>query len=614
MHKNIISNVLDNGVKIYIVPDNYIDYDYIIKFNNYGSNLDKHINIYGFQHLLEHCIFYNYKNLNIFSNASTCPTYMSIEFNIPHKNFDFVSLLKHWIFDNNNLKEISLVRNIDLKEINYYINELNSEYEFRNLLNIPWELQTFLLTNGQVHYFGGNNYTLLKKSKEIQKKLAKPVKIPPEDITIYIKKSKSNLYNKTRNLFSNLIPFKNNISITYDEKNFYGHTIQINTGNTNSLVFLIYKKKYPDVELLYYLKNLYPFLNFYHDDITNAYYIYFSFPQLNDLYSLYILLKHGQYDFLNLDKFNKYINTCIDVLNIDKIPENIIKYISNETYSSLYNKNKESIISFFKYLTELIEAKKYILNLTKQYMYNNITDYTKEKYYITRTNFLEDFFYSYYSKEFNVLNYLYYLKSSKKPYITNNKFFCRPTCAKINLLKNKDIKFHNTVLYLENSTKLDFTIYIKALINYFIDFTSNNLQDSINKILNNKILKNYSNHEIMLTNKIFKINTEYDFFFSVFKMQKNESKNVDYTLTNLEEFLKRNGICYYIESCLVKFNQFNILFIYTTINQNKFKNIINTILGFMVSNNYKLNVDIVLSYKSFQKNLSSVNKIIKCTF
>lgn len=100
----------------------------------------------------------------------------------------------------------------------------------------------------------------------------------------------------------------------------------------------------------------------------------------------------------------------------------------------------------------------------------------------------------------------------------------------------------------------------------------------------------------------------------MFKLQKKESKNIDYTLVNLEEFLKRNGICYYIESCLVKFGQFDVLFIYTTINQDKFKTIINNILGFMNSNYYKINVDIVLSYKSFQKNLSSVNKIIKCTF
>lgn len=612
MHKNIISNVLDNGVKIYIVPDNYIDYDYIVKFNNYGSNLDKYINIYGFQHLLEHCIFYNYKNLNIFSNASTCPTYMSVEFNIPYKNFDFVNLLKHWIFSNDNLKEINLVRNIKLEEINYYINELNSEYEFRSLLNIPWELQTFLLTNGQVHYFGGNNFTLSKKNKEIQKRLSKPVKIPPEDVTIFIKKSQSNLYNKTRDLFSHLVPFKNKISISYDEKNFYGQTIQINTGNTNSLVFLIYKKKYPDIILLYYIKTLYPFLNFYHDDITNAYYVYCTFTNINDLYSLYTLLKHRQYDFLNLDKLNRYINIHIDILNIDRIPENVLKYISNETYASLFNKNKENILNFFKYLTELIEAKRYFLNLTKQYMYNNTTDYTKEKYYITKTNFFEDFFYSYYSREFNILNYLYYLKT-KNINIATNKFFCRPTCSKLNIIKNRNVKFHNTLLYLENNNKLDFTIYIKALINHFIDFSSNSLQDSINKILENKIQK-YSNHEIILTNKIFKIKTEYDFFFSVFKLQKKESKNIDYTLVNLEEFLKRNGICYYIESCLVKFGQFDVLFIYTTINQDKFKTIINNILGFMNSNYYKINVDIVLSYKSFQKNLSSVNKIIKCTF
>lgn len=611
MYKNILYNTLDNGVKIYFLPDNCLNYDYTIKFNNYGSNLDKYNDIYGFQHLLEHSIFYNYRNLNMTSNASTCPTYMTIEFDIPtNKDFNLKTLLYNWIFKNDDNTEINISRNIPREDIIKYIKELNSEYEYRNLLYLSWEIQTFLLTNGNIHYFGGNNITFSDKIDKIKKKLLSPVKIPPKDISIFIKNSKNNLYKQTRSIFSDIKEFKNNISIQYEGKQFYNKAIQINQGKTNSLVFLHFKKDFFDLEILYIISILYPFFDILHDDITNAYYVYFWFNKINDLYTFYTILKNKDYQDLYLDTINSSISNNIYFLNLDTIPTSI--NIINETYASFFNKNRSRIINYFKLLSTLLEKKYFYLNLTKQYMFNATTNITKEKYYITTANFFEDYFYSYYTNKFNIYDYI---KKNKNV----NQFYCKGLCNKSlcdkGLYITKDR--HNNICFSKNPNKLNFIVYMQSLMYHFVNFYTETLDECIRNILNDEykyLYKNDSSHEIILSNKIFNINTEYDFFFSVFKLHNDDNKNTFTTIINLQDFLKHKGICYYIDYNVFNFKNSNICFITTTIDNNLFNKLYNNIIHFLKSNNYKINYDIVLSYKSLIKDLSSLNKTIKCIF
>jgi hypothetical protein len=606
MYKNVISNTLENGVKIYIVPDNLLDYDYIIKFNNYGSSLDKYLNIYGFQHLLEHAIFYNYNNLNMYINATTSVTDMTINFDIPQKDFNLQKILNHWIFKNNNLVEINLSRNIPNQSVINFINELDNEYEFRSLLYIPWDITTFLLTNGKVHYHGGNNITFSDKINAIKKRLLNPVKIPPQDISIFIKNNKSNIYKDTRRIFSQLKPFKNNIILEYEEKNFYNKSIYLNQGKTNYLVFI--HGKDIDLSVLYIINILYPLFNIVHNDIINSYYVSFYFNNINDLFIFYSILKSKNYEELNLENVNLNIKNNIGVLNIDKVPENLS--IINETYASLYKKYRKSILNYFQLLSSLISEKKFILSLTKQYLYNNTTPISQEKYYISNTNFLEDYFYSYYTMKFNISNYL------SKVNQRNTIFYCKSLIGKSkNLFTEKDEK--NNIYFVKYSNTISFTVFIQALLYHFINFYTETLEESIKNIINNNykyLYKSNSNHDIIFSNKIFHIKTPYNFFFSIFKFYKNDCKNINTTLANLHEYLKLNGICYYIEYNIFQLKKFNIIYISTTINNNKFKRLYNNIINFLRSNNYKLNGNVVFSYKSLELDLSELNKNIKCIF
>lgn len=338
-----------------------------------------------------------------------------------------------------------------------------------------------------------------------------------------------------------------------------------------------------------------------YDDITNGIYVHFNFNKIYDLYSFYLILKNKNYKDLYLNEANTIISIKMSYYDIFY---DYIHTFENKTYSSIFNECKDKIINFWKLLSNKIDEKKYFINLYKQYMYNKETNITKEKYYITNTNFLEDYFYSYYANKFNPLN----INLSNK----TNYFKCLGQFNNIFITKDKN---NNICFTNDHGNKLCFIVYIQALLYHFINFYTETLDECIRNILFNDckyLYKQDSNHEIILTNKTFNIKTEYDFFFSIFKFNISETKNLNNVLYNLQEYLKHNGICYYISIDILYLKKCAILYITTTIPNKNFKRLYNNIINYLKSNNYKLNGDIVFSYKSLKRDLSELNKLIKC--
>ncbi len=117
----INKKVLKNDVTILIVEDSLLDYNFTIKFNNYGAILDKYNEVYGLQHLLEHAIFYNAKDLNLDYNAQTSMHYMAVQLHLTDNKELGLYYIKKWLFKNNDFQRIDFSKNLTYEDVRRYI-------------------------------------------------------------------------------------------------------------------------------------------------------------------------------------------------------------------------------------------------------------------------------------------------------------------------------------------------------------------------------------------------------------------------------------------------------------------------------------------------------------
>lgn len=230
--KPFITKHIKNGIKIYLVQDHLLENDLIIKLKNYGAVIDHHFNVIGFQHLLEHCFFFQSDDYNLRSNAATSFSDMSIEVSFQdrkvYSNNPTLLMIKKWFFKNNDYTHLNFSRNLTTDEVKKYINELDNESIYRDLLVIPWALQNFFISNKEYHYFGGNRQSFLNKEDDIVSFLKNPLPVPIEDISIYLRMSSYPFYSEIVNIFDKLKPISRpNLSFSYNKQDFFNKVVQI---------------------------------------------------------------------------------------------------------------------------------------------------------------------------------------------------------------------------------------------------------------------------------------------------------------------------------------------------------------------------------------------------
>lgn len=640
----IKKKILPNKICLYILNDkffkNCMREDLVIIFNNYGSLLDNKTNIYGMQHLLEHVVFENYSNLNIYSNASTTMEDMSFElfFNKDYSNTDdpCIKFIKKCLFVKNDFSKINLSRKLNDKEIEQYINEIDAEYNYRNTLPIPWDLKSLIFSNNNVIYMGGNKNTLFHKKKEIQNYLKEPEPIPPEDINIYLKKSKIHYLNDIENIFSQIKPIKKEpLKIKVDFDKVYNKIFKINEHDTNHLSFVLNKKDYENnYEVFYVVTLLYPFFDFAISSLDEIF-ITFFFDEIFILFNFFNILKYGFYDKLDLGDFNEDIIFFFNKYTLNKyFSEDLLEYFFNLnrvlTFSECYKKYKKPILNFFKSLTSLIKNKKYFLNTTKDYIYNEETKVSLEKYLMMDTNILENYFFNKTLERFDIKTFINKLYEPKFRICSSlscvGKFLIIEKDYDFNFNFNNlrtfsfDVKDGQIIKYINknNNKSLNYSLYINSLILFFSNPVFYNYKDCLEHFIKEKnlegFLKQYYNDiNIKFSKKSFLIKTGYEFIFGVIKIKKKYIKDLLCCFYNIESYLKQKGITYYLETVCLKFEKFYLVFFFTQTNKERSIKVFNCIKNILTVNYIKNDMIYVLSEKALDLDLNALNKFVKFT-
>lgn len=639
---------LSNNILIYILNDkyfqNYIKDDLIIKFNNYGAMLDIKNNIYGMQHLLEHAIFEKYRNLNVYTNASTSVNDMTIELNFS-KEYKItedpcIKFIKKCLFKNNDYTKINLSRELNEKEIRQYVNELNAEYMYRSNLPIPWNLQTLIYSNSDVSYFGGNNNTFKNKIKNIQKYLKNPTHINPKDIVIILKKSKIIYLEIIEKIFEQIKKIDSpKLELNIKPENYYNKIIKINEAETNQISFLIYKKdlnyKY---DILYIIEILYPFFSF-EISTLNEIFLTFLFSDLFSLFNFFNILKFFLFEKLSLKSFNFLLLFELNYFMLNNyFPDKIINKFFNErkniTYAEYYNENETDIKIFFKFLSNLIKEKKFFLNTTKDFVYNKECNISLEKILLIDTNIINNFFLNKNLENFNIIKYIkdkFYSSTFKNIKHCNNlKCFNKILMINENdnWIKNSndfrtfsfDVKNGKLIkcnTFIENY-KISYLVYINSLILFFSNPIFDKFQNCLEYVSKNKDLGNFIDSyfkdiNLKFSKKNFLIHTGYDFIFCVVKINKKNINKILNLNANIEENLKRLGLAYYLEMVVYNLKNFCLLFFFTQSDKENSIQIYNVIKNILNLNYIKNEIIYVISEKSFELDLKSLNKFVKFT-
>lgn len=607
-------NMLPNGVTIMIVGEDILDYDLIIKFKNYGSSLDKYSNIYGFQHLLEHAIFYICKDLNMNYNAHTSANYMSIVLNLPTYSSNFrsdpLSYLKTWLFQKNNFNKIDISRKVTLEAVEEYINELDSEFLYRDTLNIPWDLQLFLLSGGKCHYIGGNKETFSDKASKIKSALAKPLPISPDEIVIYLDKRQKNYLPLITQLFSQLEPIKKpTYNLMFEPEKFQNKIVQLNNGVTNNLTFLIKKhyfhKLFKDIEILHAVKLFFPFFRFDYT-IADCIFICFDFENIEQLYSFSNLLEYQEIYNFRFDDNKKPIFE-LNYYDLENISYDFFNLLNrNLKFSQLFEYYKKPFIDFLILLSNEIRNKRHIINLTKSYITNSTTQF-HEKYNLFDINFDSNYFFNkfdlnyYYNYDYN--NYNKHIVKAKETTLIP----CFSGC---------EIK-RNLNLRSRPFNKKEIIDYKEGIINFFLYPEILSLQESLDKLsfFNMKVNKPY---DVKIKSKIYNIQTEFKFLFCVMKIQKNQKSEVKLTVSNIEERLKEKGLSYFLSQETRPIGDNYLVFLNTITDEKQFKPIQHIIENEMSTKFKKIEMAFVfstVSKNSINKiNINSMTKKLKVDF
>lgn len=608
---------LPNKIRFFLLEDSLINSDLIIKFKNYGAALDKYYNIYGFQHLLEHTIFAN-KNLNIPFNGYTTFSDMFVTLDLNDKyysNDSSINLLKKWLFKNNIFNKIDLSVNFPINNIKKYMSEINNEYIYRQTLNIPWPLNMFLLSNGESHSFCGTDTTFYNKENDIQKILSNPISILPDDVIIFLRKSKSFYYPYLKEIFSQIKRIKReNIVLPIETTPYDNKIININYNSSNQLTFVINKDLVESSEILLLIKSFFPFFSYEDNIYLNNYFVYFSFTDFDSLYQFMEIIKN---DLLKLFDNNELIYTFLDEFTIDNYSDNTIDLINSRqnmkySFKNYFTKHKYEVLNFMNIIKNLISENKFIINSKKDALHNKITE-MDERYQEYPIILNDDYIFNisikngeinnltFFNKENIQNNYVRYNDNRDKLKLERNiknELFCNP-----NKMSKKIIKYNEPG---NISTKCTPKIYYLALLNHFLsNYTK--LEQSIQDILYYKTFhtKFNKNLKIKLSNQIKEINTEFDFVFCAIKLKKSNVEIIFNERYSIQELIKREGYAYYLNADKFLFNNYGILFFFTQTTKENFNKIINIIKSSLITRG--INQSEYYFIKSYKNKMTSIN-------
>lgn len=609
--KPFITKTLDNGIKIFIVQDHLLENDLIIKFKNYGAVIDHYFNIIGFQHLLEHCFFFQTDNYNLSTNASTSFSDMNIEISFQnpkvYPNNPTLLVIKKWFFKNNDFTRLDFSRDLTRDEVILYINELDNEFIYRDLLSIHWGLQNFCLSNKDYHYFGGNRSSFYNKENEIIAFLKKPFPVPTEDINIYLRISSYQFYNEIAKIFSKIKKVhRPKITFDYNKTNFFNKVVQINRSDFNELVFILDKNLFTSYDLVK-MSLLFNNFSFSENSYINEYYISFNYTSINDLCQVILALEKSPDLFLRYYLTNDPISDNILYYEMfELIPRDVLHYFlqDNITKYEFYEREKKNIDKFISLLKQAVLDKEYIINtkIDNFYKYQTVIN---EPYNIFDINFN---FKNFYNVPLISDNNLWRIASKNK--CNRNK-----EIIKIDLNKGE---INNNLFQFINKPprsilKPSIYFYFESLILYFSMPTFSNLKNVIDwfhKHQHFNILKIQPTNNIVLSDKIYTIQTEYDFIFTCFQISNKHMSIINDSKTNLIHKLKKLGLLYHLETVQIKFIKKSLIFYYTSCRKEGLDIIINYIKASFVSNNIPYSFNIVKSESSFFNNLSSLQKNI----
>lgn len=610
--KPFIVKSLDNGVKIFIVQDHLLENDLIIKLKNYGAVIDHYFNIIGFQHLLEHCFFFQTDNYNLFTNASTSFADMNIEISFQnpkvYSNNPTLLVIKKWFFKNNDFTRLDFSRNLTKEEVNLYINELDNEFIYRDLLSIHWSLQNFFLSDKDYHYFGGNRSSFYNKEKEIISFLKNPFPVPTEDINIYLRVSCYQFYNEIAKIFSKIIKIERPaLSLDYNKEKFFNKVVQINRSDFNELVFIINKDLFSSHDLVK-MSLLFNNFSFSENAYIDEYYISFNYNSINDLCQIILALEKSPDIFLKYYLTNDPISDNILYYEMfELIPTDVLYYFLQDriiTKYEFYTKEKKNVEKFIKLLKQAVLDKEYVINtkIDNFYKYQTVIN---EPYNIFDINFNFKNFYNIPIVSDNTL------------WSAASKYKCNKAkeIIKIDLnkrkIKNNNFQFINKPT--RSNIKPSIYFYFESLILYFSmpTFTSlKNVIDWFHKYNQFNILNIQPTNNIVLSDKMYTIQTEYDFIFTCFQVSNKHISIINDSKTNLIHKLKKLGLLYHLETVQIKFIKKSLIFYYTSCRKEGLDIIINYIKSSFVSNNIPYSFNIVKSESSFFNNLSNLQKNI----
>lgn len=607
--KPFIFKPLENGIKFYIVQDHLIENDLIIKLKNYGALIDHHFNIIGFQHLLEHCFFFQTDNYNIGSNASTSFSDMNLELGFVdkkvYKNNPSLLMLRKWFFKNNDYTRLDFSRNLTIEEVKKYINELDNEFIYRDLLTIPWALQTFFISNKDYHYFGGNRRSFLNKEKAIVDFLKKPLPIPLEDISIYLRMSAYPFYSEIANIFKHIKHVSRpKISFSYNKEEYFNKVVQINRIDRSELIFII-DKNLITIDDLLKVSLLFPNFSFVENVYVKEYYISFYYNNINDLCQIVMALEKSPTLFLQPYLNQEEIYDFVLYLEMfDIISDNILSYVSKPKLISCidyYNKENKTITYFLNLLNSAIINREYIINtkIDNFYKYQTVIN---EPYNIFDINF-----------NFNNL-YNIPLIPQYNLWKVNSDNKCKREFPHMLIdLTNKEEKL-DKFKFIGRKFKIrkpSIFFYFESLILYFSTSNFSDLGSVIKmmqKQIHGDVFKIQSDNHVMLTNKEQLIKTEYDFLFICIQIPNRHIENVYVYVTNLTHRLKKLGLLYYLECSTVKFDKKTLIFFFTSCHKESMDTISNYIKATFVSNNINFTFNIVKSEHSFITDISTIKK------
>jgi len=614
----IDERILPNKVKILVVNDSFLDHNLTIKFNNYGAILDTHSNIFGMQHLLEHAIFHNCKNLNLDYNAQTAIHYMALQLTLPKEVLTGIHYLRRWLFKDNDYSFINFSRDLSREEVNMFIDELHSEYKYRDVLNIPWDLQYFLLNKGQSHYMGGNLESFKERNEAIRKFLASPYPIAPQDIVVMLGESKIKYHREIIDIFSQLRPItpRKYDSIHYNAEPFYNKLIQINNGNTNYISFIIDGKYQRDMEFLHYMTSLYPFMSF-NRSLNNEIFINFGFNDISELYNFYSMLENRSMKSFSLIQNIDPITFFLEEMRIDEYSKNMLNFFKNRhTYAEVYSMHENKIKNFFDLIFDLFDQKKFVINTTKNYLENSTTD-MQENYFIYPMKFNVDYF----GNNFNLFDFYLNMKANiclhKK---TDNISYLHKN--NIHLSCGKSLSVNNcqhSNNYLQISQKNSFASYLRAIRYFIISPNYSSLEEVMNPArLEPLTFRKNSNCLIDIKNDTYKIKTEYDFLLTAIKIKKRQKQDVVMISNNVQEQLKSKGYCYFLHYDITDFKDDSIFIFHTITDPKYYEPILNVLSTNLISNNLVNNkMCKILSYRIKNNNesvdIKSIKKNVKIT-